>query len=115
MRNAVPAMVCIVLMGIGTQAAGQQPAPSDLRTRADAAQGAERVTLSLDYARQQLELANKLYSDGNVEKAEGAIGEVLDIFGTCYVRPQPPPTKSSSRRKLTSGSCRTACEILGSR
>jgi hypothetical protein len=77
MRNPFPAMICIVLLGFGSQAAPQQPAGSDLKSRADAAQGGERVTLSLDYARQQLELANKLYSDGDVEKAEGAIGEVL--------------------------------------
>src|SRR5664279_4590493 len=77
MRNAFPAMVCLLLLGIGTQGAAQQPAGSDLKSRADGAQGAERVTLSLDYAHQQLELANKLYTDGDVEKGQAAIGEVL--------------------------------------
>ena len=77
MRNVLPAIVCLLLLGIGPQAAGQQPVGSDLKSRADAAQGAERVTLSLDYARQQLEVANKLFTDGDVEKGQNAIGEVL--------------------------------------
>ncbi len=75
MCNAASATVCLVVLT--ALAAGQQTGGSDLKARADAAQGGERVSLSLDYAHQQLELANKLYSEGDVEKAETAIGEVL--------------------------------------
>ena len=56
--------------------ASDQPA-ADLKARADAAQGGERATLSLEYAHRQLEDANKLYSQGEVEKAEAEITEVL--------------------------------------
>ncbi len=56
--------------------AGNQP-PQDLKARADAAQGSEKVTLSLEYAHHQLEHANTLYTDGDVEKAEAAIHEVV--------------------------------------
>jgi hypothetical protein len=77
MRIVFPAMVCLVLCSLMAQAAGQQPAASDLKARADAAQGGERAKLSLEYAQQQLEVANTLYSTGDVEKAQAAIGEVL--------------------------------------
>jgi len=77
MRNAASATGCLVLFSLMVLASAQQAATPELKARADAAQGGERVSLSLDYARQQLELANKLYSDGDVEKAEAAIGEVL--------------------------------------
>jgi hypothetical protein len=76
MRNIFPAAICLLLFSLMARGAGSQAGP-DLKARADAAQGGERVTLSLDYAHQQLEVANKLYSDGEVEKAEAAIGEVL--------------------------------------
>lgn len=56
--------------------AGQQTAP-DLKAKADAAQGSERIGLSLAYAHQELEYANSLYGEGDVEKAEAAIGESL--------------------------------------
>ncbi len=53
-----------------------QPA-TDLKARADAAQGTERTTLSLEYAHRQLEDANILYSQGDVDKAEAEIHEVV--------------------------------------
>ena len=56
--------------------AGQQT-PSDLKARADGAQGSERITLSLDYAHHELEHANTLYTEGDVEKAEAAMSEVM--------------------------------------
>jgi len=97
MRNAVPAMVCLLLCSLMAQGAGQQEGGSDLKARADAAQGGERVTLSLDYAHQQLELANKLYSDGDVEKAEAAIGEVF----TYAQRATTAATTSNKKLKQT--------------
>lgn len=50
---------------------------ANLKSRADAAQGGEKISLSLDYAHQELEYANKLYTDGDVEKGEAAVGEVM--------------------------------------
>ena len=67
-------VVLSLLNGLG-QAYGQSAA--DLKTRADAAQGGERATLSLEYAHRQLEDANNLYTQGDVEKAEAEIQEVL--------------------------------------
>jgi hypothetical protein len=57
--------------------AGGQTAPT-LKARADAAQGGERAILSLEYAHQQLEGAKSLYTQGDVDKAEAAIREVVD-------------------------------------
>ena len=56
--------------------AGQQT-PNDLKARADGAQGSDRITLSLDYAHHELEHANTLYTEGDVEKAEAAMSEVM--------------------------------------
>ena len=90
-------MVCLLLCSLMARGAGQQQGGSDLKARADAAQGGERVTLSLDYAHQQLELANKLYSDGDVEKAEAAIGEVF----TYAQRATAAATTSNKKLKQT--------------
>jgi hypothetical protein len=77
MRIVVRMVVCLLLLGQFAQA-GDQPAPADLKARADAAQGGERVTLSVEYARRELEQANTLYTNGDVEKAEVSIQEVVD-------------------------------------
>jgi len=49
----------------------------DLKARADAAHGGERAALSMEYAHRELEEANNLYNQGEVEKAEAAVQEVL--------------------------------------
>jgi hypothetical protein len=68
--------VACVLICITLARAGQQTAP-DLKTKADAAQGSERIGLSLDYAHHELEHANTLYTEGDIEKAEAAMSEVM--------------------------------------
>ena len=116
MRNAFPVTVCLVLSWHrDCAAAGQQTAGSDLKARADAAQGGERVTLSLDYAHQQLELANKLYSEGDVEKAEAAIGEVAHLFATGDVGGHHRQQEAQADGNRPAGSWSTACVISGSR
>jgi hypothetical protein len=75
MRSVTPALVCVLLSSLLALAADQTPA--DLKARADSAQGSERVVLSLEYAHRELEQANTLYTDGDVEKAEAAIQEVV--------------------------------------
>jgi len=75
MRSVTPAVVCVLLFNLLGQAADQTPA--ELKARADSAQGSERVVLSLEYAHHELEHANTLYNDGDVEKAEAAIHEVV--------------------------------------
>jgi predicted MarR family transcription regulator len=69
------AVILSLLMAL-TQAWGETSAA--LKARADAARGGERAVLSLEYAHQQLEDANALYTQGDVEKAEAAIREVVD-------------------------------------
>ena len=70
-----PVVVLVFLLNVLGQAYGQSGA--DLKARADAAQGGERATLSLEYAHRQLEDANTLYTQGDVDKAEAEIDEVL--------------------------------------
>ena len=54
-----------------------QPPSADLKAKADAAQGSERIGPSLEYAHQELEYANTLYTNGDVEKGEAAVNESL--------------------------------------
>jgi hypothetical protein len=74
MRSAIAITGFLLLSALLALAAQEG---NGLKARADAAQGSERVSLSLEYAHQQLELANRLYTDGDVEKAEAAMSEVL--------------------------------------
>ena len=76
MRVIGAVAVFLVLLNVSVQAGSETAAA--LKARADAAQGGERAPLSLEYAHQQLEEANTLYTQGDVEKAEAAVQEVVD-------------------------------------
>ncbi len=52
--------------------------PEQLKARADAAHGGEQAKLCLEYARIELENSNALFTDGQVDKAQAAIGEVVN-------------------------------------
>jgi hypothetical protein len=80
MRSITRVLGCVLLLSVLVRAADQ--APTDLKARADSAQGSERVVLSLEYAHRELELANKFYTDGDVENAEAAIQEVVTYSRT---------------------------------
>lgn len=80
MRSVMPVLVCVLLFSLPGRATDQTPA--ELKARADSAQGSERVVLSLEYAHRELEQANVLYTDGDVEKAEAAIQEVVTYSRT---------------------------------
>ena len=67
----------LVLLLSSALASAAQQAPPDLKAKADSAQGNDRIGLSLEYAHHELEHANSLYAEGDVEKAEAAIGESL--------------------------------------
>jgi endonuclease IV len=62
--------------------AGQPLAATDtvaeLKARADAAQGGEKVKLCLEYAHVQLAAADNLFNQGDVEKGQATIREVVD-------------------------------------
>ena len=75
MRYLLPVAVLLLLLSAIGQVNGG-PATT-LKARADAAQGGERASLSLEYAHHQLEEANNLYTQGDVDKAEGNIHEVV--------------------------------------
>ena len=75
MRSLAPIVACVLIF-ITLGRAGQQT-PPDLKSKADAAQGSERIGLSLDYAHHELEHANTLYTEGDIEKAETAMSEVM--------------------------------------
>ena len=55
----------------GTQTADQ------LKARAEAAHGGEQAKLCLEYARQELEDSNALFTQGDVDKAQAQIQEVV--------------------------------------
>ncbi len=50
----------------------------DLKARADAAKGGEQAKLCLEYAHRLLEDANALFTNGDVEKAQSEISEVVE-------------------------------------
>ena len=74
-----------------------QPPSADLKAKADAAQGSERIGPSLEYAHQELEYANTLYTDGDVEKGEAAVNESL----TYAKRAADASTAANKRLKQT--------------
>jgi hypothetical protein len=77
MRCMMTRFAFLILVSIGLCAQAAPQAASGLKDRADAAQGGDRVNLSLEYAHQELEQANRLYTDGDVEKGEAAVQEAL--------------------------------------
>ena len=76
MRIIVPTAVFLFLLNAFAQVDSQSTSAA-LKARADAAQGGERANLSLEYAHHQLEEANTLYTQGDIDKAEADIHEVV--------------------------------------
>jgi hypothetical protein len=50
---------------------------ADLKAHADSSHGGEQAKLSLEYARVQLEAADKLFTNGDAEQAQSDIQEVV--------------------------------------
>jgi hypothetical protein len=57
--------------------AGEQP-NADLKARADASTGIEQAKFCLEYAHRQLSDANTLFNQGEVEKGQADIREVVE-------------------------------------
>jgi hypothetical protein len=74
MRAIVGNLVLVLMLSLAGLASQTTP---DLKARADAAHGGERAALSMEYAHRELEEANNFYNQGDVEKAEAAVQEVL--------------------------------------
>jgi len=75
MRTFLAAAFLLVLSG--TLLAGPETA-SQLKARADAARGGEQAKLCMQYARVELESSNALFTDGQVDKAQTEIREVVE-------------------------------------
>ena len=67
----------IAVMSASLAVAADESA-SQLKAHADAAEGGEKAKLCLQYARHQLEDANALFNQGEVEKAQAGVREVVD-------------------------------------
>src|SRR5208337_695925 len=67
----------VTVMTTGLVMAATESA-SQLKARADAAEGGEKAKLCLQYARHQLEDANALFNQGEVEKAQADVQEVVE-------------------------------------
>src|SRR5580658_7772793 len=67
----------MVLLLTSLSLAGNETA-LQLKARADSAHGAEQAKLCLEYARHQLEDANALFTDGQVDKAQAEVLEAVD-------------------------------------
>lgn len=65
----------------------------ELKARADDAQGAEQAKRCMDYAHVELEYANQLFTNGNVEQAQAAISSVME-----YARKGASAATSSGKR-----------------
>jgi tetratricopeptide (TPR) repeat protein len=69
------AAMLFLLTSVALAATESLPA---LKARADAAHGGEQAKLCLEYAHRLLEDANALFSNGDVDKAQGQVAEVVD-------------------------------------
>jgi len=75
MRVFLAIAILIALSGMGLAA---PETPSELKARADAARGGEQAKLCMQYARLQLESSNALFTDGQVDKAQAEIRQVVE-------------------------------------
>lgn len=75
--RAYVSCAAVLLILSGLLLANTDPAEA-LKARADAAHGGEQAKLCLEYARQQLEHSNALFTDGQVDQGQAAIGEVVN-------------------------------------
>jgi hypothetical protein len=75
--RAFVSCAAFVLVLSGMLQAGNNPSDV-IKAKADAAHGGEQAKLCLEYAHLQLESANRLFNDGQVDKAQAQIGEVVE-------------------------------------
>ena len=85
----IPAMV-LLLCCFGL---GKTESLDELKTRADNAHGGDEAKLSIEYAHAELEHANDLFTQGNVDQAQSAVSSVME-----YVRKATSAAKSSGKR-----------------
>ncbi|HKD85294.1 MAG TPA: hypothetical protein VKB58_11145 [Terriglobales bacterium] len=76
MRTCLHFAAILLLFGGATLAAAQ--AAGELKSKADSAHGGEQAKLCMEYAHLELESSNMLFTDGQVDKAQSEIREVVD-------------------------------------
>ncbi len=81
-----------VLLLTSLALAGNETA-AQLKARADSAHGGEQAKLCLEYARRQLDDANALFTDGQVDKAQAEVREAVD-----YARKAADAAASSGKQ-----------------
>ena len=86
-------LVLILALLFCCVAASKTESPAELKTRADNAHGGEEAKLSIEYAQVELEHANDLFTEGDVDQAQAAITSVME-----YVRKGATAAKSSGKR-----------------
>lgn len=91
MRNwwQIPAVV-LLLCCFGL---GKTESLDELKTRADKAHGGDQAKLCIEYAQAELEHANDLFTQGDVDQAQAAVNSVME-----YVRKGSDAAKSSGKR-----------------
>jgi len=77
MRTHAYCAALLVMMAFVTFAHATENA-AELKAKADAAHGGEQVKLCLEYARLQLENSNQLFTDGDPDKGQAEIREVVE-------------------------------------
>lgn len=76
MRKHVSCAALLVIAVVISASAAENAA--ELKAKADAAHGGEQAKLCLEYARVQLENSNQLFTDGDADKGQAEIREVVD-------------------------------------
>ena len=76
MRNLFPSVVIVFVLASLALAGNESTA--ELKARADAATGGEQARLCLEYAHRKLVDANSLFNQGEVEKGQADIREVVE-------------------------------------
>jgi hypothetical protein len=76
MRAYIPCAALLILLSSILLAGSELT--EQLKAKADAAHGGEQAKLCLEYARQELEDSNSLFTDGQVDKAQAEIRQVVD-------------------------------------
>jgi hypothetical protein len=80
LRNNVqrPIQCAAIVLVLSVVALAGNETASELKARADSAHDGEQAKLCVEYAQRELEDANALFTDGQVDKAQAEIREVVE-------------------------------------
>jgi soluble cytochrome b562 len=72
-----PAIAVVMVLAICTSAFSAKETVEQLKARLPRANEGQRIDICLQIARQQLDNADKLYSDGKVDQAQAAVTDIV--------------------------------------